>query len=71
MVKYLLFIHRIIHGPMVEIRIILSEAEYAEALKAKGTQHWRDILLKAINLESEKRRGRGRPVSGNTGQGGC
>ncbi len=48
MVKYLLFIHRIIHGPMVEIRIIFSETEYAEALKAKGTQRWRDILLQAM-----------------------
>ena len=46
---------------MVEIRIILSETEYVRALKAKGSQNWRDILLKAIDLEAEKRRGRGRP----------
>jgi hypothetical protein len=46
---------------MVEIRIILSETEYTEALKAKGTQRWRDILLQAIDMESEKRRQPGRP----------
>ena len=46
---------------MVEIRIILSETEYERALKAKGSQRWRDILLEAIGLEVEKRRSRGRP----------
>ena len=61
MVKPLLFNHRILPGSMVEIRIILSETEYMEALKAKGTQRWRDILLQAIDMESEKRRQPGRP----------
>ena len=46
---------------MVEIRIILSETEYEAALKVKGEQRWRDILLKAVDLKSEKRRNRGRP----------
>ena len=46
---------------MVEIRIILSETEYEAALKAKGKQRWRDILLRAVDLKSENRRNRGRP----------
>jgi hypothetical protein len=46
---------------MVEIRIILSETEYKQALKAKGPLRWRDVLLKAIGLEAEKRRYPGRP----------
>jgi len=52
---------------MVEIRIILSETEYVRALKAKGSQLWRDLLLKAIDLEAEKRRGRGRPPTAKEG----
>jgi len=46
---------------MVEIRIILSETEYERALKVKGPLRWRDILLKALGLDAEKRRCRGRP----------
>jgi hypothetical protein len=46
---------------MVEIRIILSETEYERALKIKGPLRWRDVLLKAIGLEADKRRCPGRP----------
>ena len=46
---------------MVEIRIILSETEYERALEVKGSLVWRDVLLKALGLEAERRRCRGRP----------
>ena len=46
---------------MVEIRIILSETEYERALAAKDSQRWKDLLLRAIGLEAEKSRSRGRP----------
>jgi hypothetical protein len=61
MVKPYLFIHRNYTDYMVEIRIILSETEYEAALKAKRNLHWRDVLLNAIGLEAETRRGKGRP----------
>jgi hypothetical protein len=52
---------------MVEIRIILSETEYEQALKVKGPLRWRDVLLKAIGLEAETRRRKGRPRQAGEG----
>ena len=53
---------------MPEIRIVLTEAEYQDALQEKGVRVWRDVLLGSLGLEPEKRRpqmGEAREISMN------
>ena len=51
----------IISSQMPEIRIVLTEDEYQDALQGKGLRVWREILLGSLGLEPEKRRPRHRP----------
>ena len=56
--------HKVYHHPTIGMYNrgqYLSETEYEQALKVKGPLRWRDVLLQAIDMQSEKRRQPGRP----------
>ena len=44
-----------------EVRIILSDSEYAEITVLKGSLTWREVIFRAFKLKPKPRGPRGRP----------
>ena len=49
----------------ITIKMDLSEEEFREALKKKGSSTWREIVLEALEIEGPQRR-IGRPTASET-----